>query len=159
MEILNVRYKDYVITTDKSLMQVEAIHKWLSEESYWAKDIPLHFVKTTFHNSYCAGILKDGKQVGYCRLVTDYAVFGYLADVYVLEEHRKKGLANKMIETILNQDWALNLRKLLLATLDAHDVYKGMGFNELAIPERYMEISRIINYKELADVNNTRVNK
>lgn len=159
MEPINVSYKGYLITTDKGLMQVDAIHKWLSEESYWAKDIPYHFIKTTFDNSYCAGILKDGKQVGYCRLVTDYAVFAYLADVYVLEEHRKQGLANKMIDIILNQEWVLNMRKVVLATLDAHDVYRVFGFRELALPERYMEISRAVNYKELQKANDTEVNK
>ena len=84
-------YTSYTITTDKALMRVEDIHQWLSTEAYWCKKIPFDVVKTAFDHSYCIGILKNGKQIGYARFVTDYSVFAYLADVYIEEAHRGIG--------------------------------------------------------------------
>ncbi len=146
MQPLTVNYKGYIITTDKSQMQPEAIHQWLSEKSYWSKKIPYELVKRAFDNSYCIGVISKGKQIGYARLITDYASFAYLADVYVEEEHRGKGLAKKMMEILMDLDWVKGLRKLMLATLDAHELYKQFGFAPMAISERYMEISRPIIY-------------
>lgn len=143
---VNIEHKGYIITTDKAQLQPEAIHKWLSEESYWAKHVPFHIVKTSFDNSYCIGVLKNGEQVGYARFITDYATFAYLADVYVQEAHRGNGLSKKMMEVLMEQDWVKGLRKLMLATLDAHGLYTQYGFTPMAISERYMEISRPIIY-------------
>lgn len=138
MEPVNIEYKGYLITTDKSLMQPTAIHKWLSEESYWVKDIPFETVQTTFNNSFCIGILKNKEQIGYARLVTDYAVFGYLADVFVKEEHRGQGLSKEMIRILLGLDWVKQLRRIMLATKDAHELYRQFGFDALPEPERMM---------------------
>lgn len=151
MTPVNIEHNGYLITTDKTQLQPEAIHKWLSEESYWAKHVPFHIVKTSFDNSYCIGVLKDGEQVGYARFITDYATFAYLADVYVQETHRGNGLSKKMMEVLMELDWVKGLRKLMLATLDAHGLYKQYGFIPMAISERYMEISRPIIY---GDANN-----
>ena len=146
MKPISIEHNGYTITTDKAKLQPEAVHKWLSEQSYWAKHIPYHIVKTSFDNSYCIGVLKDGEQVGYGRLITDYATFAYLADVYVQEAHRGNGLSKKMMEILMEQDWVKGLRKLMLATLDAHGLYTQYGFTPMAISERYMEISRPIIY-------------
>jgi GNAT superfamily N-acetyltransferase len=152
MEIITVEHNGYIITTDKQQLQPEAIHKWLSEESYWSKNIPYDLVKKAFDNSYCIGILKDGKQIGYGRFITDYTTFAYLADVYVEEPYRGQGLSRKMMEILMEQDWVQGLRKLMLATLDAHGLYAKFGFTPMVISERYMEISRPIIYGDLHNI-------
>lgn len=147
MKPINIHHNGYLITTDKTLMQVEDIHRWLSEHSYWSKGIPFEMVQNAFDHSFCIGALKDEKQVAYSRLVTDYTTFGYLADVYTQEEHRKNGIAKKMMEVLMNMDWVKGLRRMVLVTLDAHNLYGQYGFAAPPIPERYMEISRLIKYE------------
>lgn len=139
---VHISYNGYIITTDKSLMQVTAIHKWLSERSYWVKDIPLETVQVAFENSFCIAVLKDGVQVGYARLVTDYTTVAWLGDVYIEEEHRGLGLSKKMIEILTGMEWVTKLRKVFLGTLDAHGLYARYGFEPIAEPSRWMEISR-----------------
>lgn len=151
MKTVTENYQNYIITTDKSLLQPNAIHQWLSTEAYWCKHIPYEVVKTAFDNSYTIGVLKDGKQIAYARLITDYAVFGYLADVYVIEEHRGKGISKKMMELLMNLDWVKRLRKVSLATKDAHGLYKQFGFTPFAHPERMMELANPTVY---GDTNN-----
>lgn len=142
MEPITIDFNGYAITTDKSLMNTKHIHQWLSTESYWSKNIPLNTVQTAFDNSYCIGVLKDGKQVGYARFVTDYAVFAYLADVYVEQEHRGKGLSKKMMDILMGSDWVKGLRSLWLGTIDAHGLYEQYGFKGHPNPERVMVILR-----------------
>lgn len=141
MEPITIDYKGYTITTDKSLMIVKDIHQWLSTEAYWCKNIPLHIVQTAFNNSYCIGVIKDGKQIGYARFITDYAVFAYLADVFVTEPHRGLGLSKKMMDILMNLDWVNGLRALKLGTLDAHSLYEQYGFKKTT-SDRNMEIIR-----------------
>lgn len=145
-EPLNIEYKGYLITTDKQKMDIESIHKWLSEESYWVKGIPFETVKSGFDNSYCIGILKDGQQVGYGRLITDYTTIAYLADVYITAPHRGIGLSKKMMETLLGLDWVKKLRKVFLGTWDAHELYRQYGFKEIAEPARWMELTQQQNW-------------
>lgn len=142
MQPVSFSYLDYSITTDKHLLQPQAVHEYLSTQSYWAKQVPYLTVLTAFNNSFCIGALKDGQQVAYARLVTDYATFAYLADVYVLEEHRGKGISKKMMELLLEIDWVKNLRRIMLASLDAKELYRQFGFTEPKYPERLMEITR-----------------
>jgi len=142
MQAINISYNGYTITTDKALLQPVAIHKWLSEESYWAKNIPYHIFKGSFDNSFTIGILKDEQQVAYARLVTDYTTFAYLADVYVIDEHRGKGLSKAMMKELIALDWVKGLRRIMLATLDAQKLYAQFGFSGPAYPERLMEITR-----------------
>jgi GNAT superfamily N-acetyltransferase len=111
----------------------------------------LETVKTAFDNSYCIGILKDNEQIGFGRLITDYANFAYLADVYVQEEHRGNGLARRMMELLLEQGWVKGLRKIMLATLDAHGLYARFGFKPMVISERYMEMSPHAVYENIAN--------
>ncbi len=147
-KIINIQHGDYVITTDKSRMQPEAIHKWLSEKSYWVQNIPLEVVKNAFDNSFCIAVLKDGIQVGYARFVTDYATVAWLGDVYIEEEHRGKGLSKKMMEVLTGIDWVQKLRKLFLGTLDAHGLYAQYGFEPVSEPEKWMELTRANIYKQ-----------
>jgi GNAT superfamily N-acetyltransferase len=141
MTPINHNYNGYLITTDKQLMQVKEIHKWLSS-AYWSKHIPLETVKTAFEHSFCIGAVIDGKQVAYARLITDYATFGYLADVFVMEEHQGKGIGKKMMELLFDQEWVKSLRAIKLATKDAQELYRKYGFHESRFPERNMEIIR-----------------
>ena len=136
----------YTIETGREAMQPERIHRWLSEHAYWAKGIPIETVQTVIANSFCIGVFADGVQVGFARVVTDYAVFAYLADVYVEEAHRGRGLSKQMMEILMAQPWIAGLRRLMLATQDAHGLYAQHGFKALAHPERVMEIVQFQTY-------------
>lgn len=139
---------EYSIKTGSDAMQPEPIHRWLSERSYWAKGIPLKTVQTVIAHSFCIGVFADDVQIGFARFVTDYAVFAYLADVYVEEEHRGLGLSKQMMETLMAQPWIAGLRRLMLATMDAHGLYAQHGFKPLAHPERVMEIVHFNTYQQ-----------
>jgi GNAT superfamily N-acetyltransferase len=128
-------------------MNVYAIHKWLAERSYWCKGIPFEIVKMSFDNSFCIGVLEQGKQIAFARLITDYAVFGYLADVFVMEEYRGRGISREMLRILFDLDWVKGLRGIKLQTLDGHGLYAKLGFNACRYPERVMEITRPDIYK------------
>jgi GNAT superfamily N-acetyltransferase len=142
MQSITVAYNDYIITTDKSKMNVPDVHKWLSEISYWCNGIPFSTFKIAFDNSFGIGVLYNGKQVGYAALVTDYATFAYLKDVFVIEEHRGKGISKKMLGILFDLDWVKGLRVVKLATKDAHSLYERYGFINCQNPERVMGIIR-----------------
>lgn len=142
METIAIKHNDYLITTDRNLLQPEAIHHWLSTESYWAKNIPYSVVKTSFDHSFVIGALYGDTQVAYARLITDYATFAYLADVYVIPEHRGQGISKKMMDILMGFEWVQQLRRLMLATLDAHGLYESYGFTSPKFPIRLMEITR-----------------
>jgi GNAT superfamily N-acetyltransferase len=144
-------YLDYQITTDKQLMQPNVVHEYLSTKTYWAKFVPYDTVLTSFNNSFCIGALFDGQQIAYARLVTDYSTFAYLADVYVEEAHRGKGISKKMMDILMDIDWVKNLRRIMLASLDAKELYRKYGFTEPKYPDRLMEITRPNIY---GDMNN-----
>lgn len=137
----NILFNEYTITTNKALMQPERIHQWLCTKSYWLPNVPFNVVKTAFDSSFCIAVMYDGIQIGYARFITDYAIFAYLADVYIEEEHRGKGLSKKMMETLLSLNWVKRLRKLALGTRDAHGLYAQHGFTAQVHPERYMEMT------------------
>ena len=140
MQYLTMSFGEYVITTDKRQMNLSDIHQWLSEDAYWSKGIPYETVKTQFDNSFCIGILSGSRQVGFARLVTDYATFAYLADVYVLEEHRGKKLSVAMLDVLFGLDWVKKLRRIMLSTIHGHGLYRKFGFGSCKYPERLMEI-------------------
>lgn len=140
MQHVTTTYNDYIVTTDKALMNLDDIHHWLSVEAYWSKEIPYETVKTSFEYSYCIGVVKDGRQIGYARLVTDYSSFAYLADVYVLEEHRGRGLSTVMLDVLFGMEWVKSLRRIMLSTIYAHGLYQKYGFNSCRYPERLMEV-------------------
>jgi GNAT superfamily N-acetyltransferase len=142
MDTVTVSFKDYIITTAKDRMVVADVYRWLSEESYWCKGVPYDIFKASFDNSFCIGVIKEGRQIGFARLITDYATFGYLADVYIEEAHRGLGLSKKMMEVLFGLDWVKGLRGVKLQTSDAHDLYRQYGFTECRFPERIMELSR-----------------
>lgn len=129
----------YEVTSDVARLDVRAIHAFLAT-SYWSPGVPLSVVQRAVDNSVCFGVLCDGEQVAFARVVTDKATFGYLADVYVLEAHRGRGLSRKMLEAIKAHPDLQGLRRMLLATRDAHGLYRQYGFRPLAAPDRLMEI-------------------
>jgi GNAT superfamily N-acetyltransferase len=127
------------ISTEKSLLDVPMIHRYLSEESYWAKGIPRDFVERSIENALCFGAYEDGKQVGFARVVTDFAVFAYIGDVFVLDSHRGRGVSKMIMSAIMAHPRLQGLRRWSLVTSDAHGLYKQFGFSEVANPEKYME--------------------
>lgn len=128
------------ITTDKSLLQLNIIHSVL-KESYWSKNIPIEIVKRSIDNSLCFGVYIENKQIGFCRVITDKATFAYLADVFIVDEHKGKGYSKLLMKYVMAYPELQGLRKFLLGTADAHGLYKQFGFKELASPERMMEVS------------------
>lgn len=141
MTIFEEMKGDYRVSTDKSLLDFGMIHQYLSQQSYWAKNIPLETVQRAIDHSLCFGIYEKNKQVGFCRVVSDQAIFAYLADVFVLEDYRGKGLALWMIRFVLTHPDLQGLRRWTLATRDAHGLYLKAGFTVLAHPERWMHIN------------------
>jgi len=132
----------YKISSDPKQMDFSVIHGYLSG-SYWAKGIPLLTMQTAINNSFCFGVFTEaGQQVAFARMITDYATSAYLADVFVLPEHRGKGLSKWLIQTIVDDPKLQGLRRMLLATNDAHNLYKQFGFSALASPELFMELHR-----------------
>lgn len=131
---------DYSISTDKGKLQIDVIHHYLSVESYWAKHIPIETVKKSIENSLCFGVYFKDEQIGFARVITDCATFGYLADVFILEAHRGKGLSKQLMEVIMNHSDLQGLRRFSLATRDAHSLYAQYGFKPTSKPENIMEI-------------------
>lgn len=136
MEWSNERF---TISTAKNLLQIDAIHKFLSEDSYWAKERTKEQTVKAIENSLCFGVYAGENQIGFARVVTDYATFAYLGDVYILEEFRGNGLSKRLMETIINHPDLQNFRRWILATKDAHTLYEKFGFSALKFPERWME--------------------
>jgi GNAT superfamily N-acetyltransferase len=130
---------DYSISSDPSRLDLQAIHAFLSQ-AYWSREVPMEVVRRAIENSIAFGVFWKGEQVGFARVISDRATFAYLADVYVLEAHRGKGLAKELMKVILAHPDLQGLRRLMLATADAHGLYEQFGFKPLATPERFMEI-------------------
>ena len=130
----------YELDDDRGRIDRAAVHRYLGDESYWATHIPRDLVERSIENSLCFGAYDGGAQVGFARVVTDRATFAYLADVYVLEEHRGQGLSKWLLETVLAHPELQGLRRFLLATRDAHGLYARSGFKPLANPARLMEV-------------------
>ncbi len=129
----------YLFTTDRNKMDIHSIHDFLCHQSYWAKGIALEVVRTSMENSWCFAVLDGKEQVGFARLITDYATFGYLADVFVAELHRGKGLSKQLMKFIMATDTVKGLRRLMLATRDAHGLYEKFGFEPIKDPARLMQ--------------------
>lgn len=133
----------YEISTDPARLDVAAIHAYLTR-SYWSPGIPIGIVERALQNSLCFGVYESasGAQVGLARVVTDYATFAYLCDVYVLDEHRGFGLAKRMMRELMAHPALSGARRVMLATRDAHGLYAGFGFLEAGAAKNLMEIVR-----------------
>ena len=129
----------FVISTDRQRLDIPFIHNFLSQSSYWARNRSLELVARSIDNSFPFGIYKGDEQVGFARVVTDFATFAWLADVFVSDEYRGQGLGVWLIEVITSHPRLQNFRRWILATRDAHELYRRFGFNELDEPSRWME--------------------
>ncbi len=128
----------YLLSTDKARLDLALVHSFL-ETSYWAAGIPAEVVRHSVENSLTFGLIRDDEQVGFARVVTDYATFAYLADVFVLEPHRGRGLGEWMMEVVFSHPEVQGLRRWMLATRDAHGLYRKYGLTELENPQIFME--------------------
>jgi len=136
----------YLISDDEHLLCVDVIHKFLIT-SYWSAGIPKELLERAIANSLPFGVYEGTRQVGFARVISDYATFAYVADVFVLEEHRGKGLGKRLMEMITSHPKLQGLRRWQLATRDAHGLYQQYGFTALSDPARHMEIFNPDIYK------------
>jgi GNAT superfamily N-acetyltransferase len=132
--------QEFEISTDKSRLDLDVIHRFLSEESYWANKRSLEQTKTAIENSICFGVYLGERQIGFARVVSDKATFAYIGDVFILDEFRGRGLSKKLMQTMLEHPELQGLRRWVLATKDAHGLYEQFGFTQLKFPERWMEL-------------------
>lgn len=132
----------YEISTDAERLDIDAIHYFLAEESYWARGMPRHTLERAIESSLCFGVYRGGEQVGFARVVTDKATFALLSDLFILEGHRGRGLSKALMRRIVDHDDLQGLRRMLLLTSDAHELYRQFGFEELSNTWRFMEVLR-----------------
>jgi len=130
----------YLYSIDKDKLQFDVIHNYLSNESYWAKGISPDILRRSIENSECFGIYKGSEQVGFARVVTDKATFGYLGDVFVLEPHRGKGLSKNLMAFLLKHPELQGFRRWMLLTRDAQELYSKFEFIKFHTPSRCMEL-------------------
>lgn len=133
---------DVFLSTDKRHIDVDLVHRFLSESSTWARGIPREVVEEAIRNSLCFGLYRGGAQLAFCRIVTDGATTGHLADVFVLPEQRGRGLSKMLMHFVMAHPLIPRLRRFTLATSDAHGLYEKFGFRALGKPQTFMEIHR-----------------
>ncbi len=139
-ETIEVRLGNYLISTDPSRLDLEVIQAYLSQESYWAPGIPMDIVRRASQNSLNFGLYRDRQQIGLVRVVSDYATFAYISDVFILPDARGRGLSKWLLSVVMAHPALQGLRRWSLATTDAHGLYARFGFTPLHNPERHMEI-------------------
>ncbi len=140
-------FSDYIISTDKRKINVTLVHDYLCNESYWSKNIPLDIVKKGIENSVCFSIFYKEEQIGFARVITDKATFGYLADVFIVDEHKGKGLGKWLMQTIFEHKELQGFRSWMLGTKDAHGLYEKFGFKLTSDTTRIMRKQGIEGYK------------
>ena len=143
---------EYIISTDKSKLDINVIHDFLCNRSYWGKGISREMVEKLNKHCMVVGVYHGFTQVGYARVITDYASFAYLSDVFIVEEHRKKGLSKQLVQFIVEHEELQGLRRFMLATQDAHSLYASFGFRPLNHPEWFMQIHNPNVYKAKAEI-------
>ena len=142
---------DFFISSDKSKIDINVVYNYLNSESYWAKHVPMDIVARSIENSFCFGVYKrennyNFTQIGFARVITDKATFGYLADVFILEEYRGIGLSKSLMEEIINHPELQGFRSWMLATKDAHSLYERFGFKLTNDTTRIIRKQGIENY-------------
>jgi GNAT superfamily N-acetyltransferase len=133
------RRGDLTISTDRARLDRAAVHEFLTN-SYWATRIPREVVDRSIDNALCFGLYEGERQIGFARVISDFATFAYLSDVFVLDPYRGRGLGKWLMEAVFAHPDLQSLRRWMLATRDAHGLYRQFGFSELSRPERIMEI-------------------
>jgi GNAT superfamily N-acetyltransferase len=137
-----MEYSKVIIKEGKEKMDIGLIHKFLSEQSYWAKGISYHFVDKSLNRSFNVGAFVNDQQIGFGRVITDYYTFGWLADFFVVEQHRGKGISKMMLSYLTEQPWYHRLRRVMLNTSSAQGLYRQFDFGDLKNPTYIMEIHR-----------------
>ncbi len=153
---MNIRVnKGFSISTNKEYLDVDVIHNFLNQEAYWSKGIPKETVRKSIENTtLCFGVFKGEigneviEQVGFARVITDLATYAYLCDVFILPDYRKLGLSKWLMEVITNHSELQGVRRFMLATNDAHSLYKKYGFEQIDNPERFMQKVRKSPYQQ-----------
>lgn len=130
---------EYTISTNNDRLSIQLIHDFISNQSYWGQGRRIETVQRALENSLNFGLYKKNQQIGFARVVTDYCTFAWLADVFVIDEYRGQGLSKWLMEVIMNHPQLAGMRRWVLATRDAHGLYKQFGFVEMLQPERWME--------------------
>lgn len=148
MNIITTTKGDFTISTDKSKLDLEVIHDYLANQSYWSKNIPKERIRKSIANALCFGIYYKDNQIGYAKVVSDFSTMAYLGDVFVLEDYRGQGLSKWLMETIMSHPELTGLRRWILLTSDAHELYKKFGWQPIASPEKWMEIHRPDIFRE-----------
>ena len=138
---IEVHRENFTISTDSSRLDVDAICEFLAR-AYWSKGRPRERTERALENSLVFGLYDGNKQIGIARVVTDYAIFAYLCDVFIHEDYRALGLGKWLIETVMSHPDLQGLRRWTLATRDAHELYRQFGWDALSNPERWMEMFR-----------------
>src|SRR6187431_359553 len=129
----------FTISTDKEKLDIDVIHSFLNG-TYWAEGISKEIIRRSIEGSLCFGVFENDKQVGFARMITDKATFAYLADVFIIEEYRGRGLSKWLMEVIMSHPSLQGLRRMMLATRDAHGLYEKFGFTALSHVDRWMQI-------------------
>jgi GNAT superfamily N-acetyltransferase len=129
----------YSIDTNNNRIDIALVHRFLTGESYWAKNRSFSEVKKSIDHSLCFGLYKNDIMVGFSRIITDYTTAAFLADVFIIKEERGKGLGKNLIEFILDYPDLKGIKRWMLGTMDAHELYRHYGFSEVADPTRWME--------------------
>ena len=143
---MTVTKDEYWITTDKEKFDMDIIHSFLTN-SYWAEGISKEIIQRSIDGSLCFGVFENNKQIGFARMITDQATFAYLADVFILDEYRGRGLSKWLMEVIMSHPGLQGLRRMMLATRDAHGLYEKFGFVPLTNADRWMQIHNPDIYK------------
>jgi GNAT superfamily N-acetyltransferase len=140
MTDLTIHHNGFCISTDKAKLNVDSIHEFLSTKAYWCLNIPKLTVQTAIDNSLCFGVYQNEKQIGFARVISDYATIAYLGDVYILEDYRGNGLSKWLVETVMRHPELQGLRRWILLTSDAHNLYRKFGWTDIADPSKWMEL-------------------
>ena len=136
---MEVQKGNFTISTQQEKLQVDVIHQYLTEEAYWTTGRTREMTEKSIKNSLCFGVYDDGVQIGFARVVTDFTIFGYLCDVFILTDYQGQGLGKWLTETILNVLDEEGVRWTMLAARDAHELYEDYGgFQKLYLPEKWM---------------------
>ncbi|QQU05237.1 GNAT family N-acetyltransferase [Myroides odoratus] len=147
IEPIEVKFGDYLISTYKNKLDINAIHDFLSNHSGWSDNIPIEKVKTSIENSLNFGVYENEKQIGFARIISDFSTIAYLGDVYLLNQYRGKGISKKMMEIIMSHPNLQGLRRWILLTSTADWLYEKYGFEKIPNPEIYMELYNSQVYK------------
>ena len=141
-------FRGYLFSDDKSKLDLDSIYAYLSR-SYWAKGRKKAVIEKSIGNSHCFGVYYFGEQVGFARAVTDYSTFVYLADVFILESHRKKSLGKELIKTIIEHPKLADISTWTLLTADAHSLYQKYGFENHSEPKKFMIRKKLVQKEEV----------